>query len=85
MDFIAINQADQERMTTLLEHMQRHELTREEAARSLAGARLKALQAAYPARTAYDHERMYRQALVDLESRLPGWQGLSVKRHVGAH
>lgn len=55
-----------------------------EAAACMAGHRLKTMQAAFPSRTAYNHDALYRSALVDLESRLPGWQGLSLERHFGA-
>lgn len=67
--------ADNERRTALLTHIQQGELTLEEAAQSLAGFRLKAMQRVFPGRTADDHGTLYRAALVDLESRLPGWQG----------
>lgn len=56
-------------------------LTIEEAATCLAGARLKAMQAAFPARTAYNHAALYRSALVEIASHLPAWEGLCLDTH----
>lgn len=73
--------ADRTKVAELLALIQTNTLSLSEAATSLAGFRLKTMQAAFPARTAYDHDALYRSALVELESQLPGWQGLSVDRH----
>ena len=56
-------------------------LTVEEAAKCLAGARMKAREE-LGGNTGGDPDSDYRAALVDLETRLPGFRGLQVGRHV---
>lgn len=66
-----------------LAHIKASELTLEESAQCFAGWKIKSLIEDGRPESSIDSEGEYRTALVDLESRLPGWKGLSLKRHFG--
>lgn len=66
-----------------LAHIKAGELTLEESAQCFAGWKIKFLAEDGRPEASIDAEGEYHTALVDLESRLPGWQGLSLSRHFG--
>lgn len=86
MDKKMIKMIDEEhaKREALLLHIQAGELTVEEAATSFAGWRLKHLEAMGRVLSDGTKVAIQRHARVDLESRLPDWQGLSLTRHFGA-
>ena len=67
-----------------LDYVEDGTLTLEEAAQCFAGWHLKWQREEGRDECAIHPERLYRQALVDLESRLPGWKGLDATRHFGS-
>jgi len=78
---IEFHKRDKAAVVENLQHVRDELLTVEEAAQCLAGARIKARQELGNT-VAVDHDSEYRQALHALETRLPGYQGIMVGRHI---
>ena len=71
-----------QRLTEVLVSVHRGELTTEEAAKSLAGVRLKSLESMGQSLSPDAKASLERQELLAIESRLPGWKGLVLDRHI---
>ena len=78
---VATHKMRKERIPILVEQVQVDELTTEEAAQCLAGATLKVIEE-FGGNAGVDRDVLFRQALHDIESRLPDYSGIIVGRHI---
>jgi len=78
-DLIGFSKMLHRTRSELLAHIATQELTVEEAAACLAGAKIKwLLDVEGRPDSAIDHDAIYQVALVDLGTRLPGFEGLKL-------
>lgn len=78
---LEMHEMRKENIPTLVEQVKANELTVEEAAQSLAGATLRVIEG-HGGNAGVDRDSLLRQARHDMDTRLPGYSGIVVGRHI---